>query len=210
MEFIDKSTWPRAAHFDNFNQMDVPQYNVCAEVNIANLKQFAKNNDLSIFALVVYVISRAANQVEAIRMRARGDEVVKHKVVHPSFTVPTENELFAYCTIDYTNDLSVFLERVEQGIEASKANPSLEDEPGRDDYLFMSCLPWIRFTSISHAIYLNPMGSVPRLSWGKYEKEGDKVMMPLSIQVHHGLVDGSHLGQFYEQVQTIMDTLDRY
>ncbi len=30
--------------------------------------------------------------------------------------------------------------------------------------------------------------------------------MPVSVHVHHGLMDGYHVGLFYEALQTAMDT----
>ena len=207
MEIIDLESWHRKKHFETFNGMDFPQYNICAEVDISQLQRFAKDHSISSFALVVYMISKTANGIEAFRLRARGDTVVRHDSVHPSFTVPTKGDLFAYCTLGFCEDLNAFVQQVADGIQQATENPSLEDTPGRDDYLFMSCLPWIRFTSISHAIHLSPMDSIPRISWGKYVKENNKVLMPLSLQVHHGLVDGLHLGQFYEQIQDNMDNI---
>jgi chloramphenicol O-acetyltransferase type A len=45
---------------------------------------------------------------------------------------------------------------------------------------------------------------VPRIAWGKFVTEGDRVIMPLNVQVHHGLIDGLHAGRFYETVQTYL------
>ena len=49
-----------------------------------------------------------------------------------------------------------------------------EDEEGRDDFLFLSAIPWISFTSFSHAMHYTPADSVPRITWGKSFKEGAK------------------------------------
>lgn len=34
---------------------------------------------------------------------------------------------------------------------------------------------------------------------------GDKNIMPLSVHVHHALMDGFHVGQFIEEFQRIMN-----
>jgi chloramphenicol O-acetyltransferase type A len=52
-----------------------------------------------------------------------------------------------------------------------------------------------------HPIDLNPADSVPRLAWGKFFQEDKLLKMPLSVQGHHALVDGLHIGKYYAQVQ---------
>ncbi len=44
-------------------------------------------------------------------------------------------------------------------------------------------------------------------TWGKYFSEGDRTMAALSVQTHHGLMDGIHVGRFYEQLQANIDSL---
>jgi len=80
-------------------------------------------------------------------------------------------------------------------------NPSFEDEPGRDDYLFMSAVPWFSFKAIQHAMHYHPCDSVPRFTFGKYFKSGDAIKMPLSVQAHHALVNGKEVGEFIEFLQ---------
>jgi chloramphenicol O-acetyltransferase type A len=38
----------------------------------------------------------------------------------------------------------------------------------------------------------------------KISENGERTM-PMSIHVHHGLIDGMHLGQFVDFFQSIMD-----
>jgi chloramphenicol O-acetyltransferase type A len=82
-----------------------------------------------------------------------------------------------------------------------KAHPDLEANPEKDDVLYMSPIPWVSFTSFSHPMQLHPADSVPRFAWGKYFKERDTLKMPLSVQGHHAVMDGIHMGRFYEKLQ---------
>ena len=78
-----------------------------------------------------------------------------------------------------------------------QSKPVFEDEEGRDDFLYLSAVPWVSFTSISHAMHYHPHDSIPRISWGKYFKDGDKTLMPLSLTAHHALVDGRNMGEYF-------------
>jgi len=91
-------------------------------------------------------------------------------------------------------------ERAEQ-IPYVKEHPTLEDDPEQDNLLFMTSIPWVSFTSFMHPIHLHPADSVPRFAWGKSFEEGKFLKMPLSVQAHHALMDGIHIGRFYAEVQ---------
>ena len=90
-----------------------------------------------------------------------------------------------------------------------KQQPRLEDEPGQDDLLFMTGIPWVSFTALQHPIHMHPVDSVPRIAWGKFFKEGEALKMPLSVQVHHALMDGVHIGRYYTLVQEYLDQPER-
>jgi chloramphenicol O-acetyltransferase type A len=64
----------------------------------------------------------------------------------------------------------------------------------------MTAIPWVSFTSFMHPLSL-PVDSVPRFAWGKLFKDGQSSKMPLSVQAHHALMDGLHMGRYYETVQ---------
>jgi chloramphenicol O-acetyltransferase type A len=65
----------------------------------------------------------------------------------------------------------------------------------------MTAIPWVSFTGFMHPMQLHPADSIPRFAWGKFFQEGDQLKMPLSVQGHHALLDGYHVGKFYQLVQ---------
>jgi chloramphenicol O-acetyltransferase type A len=72
--------------------------------------------------------------------------------------------------------------------------------------IHFSAIPWLDFTSLSHARSYTFPDSCPKISFGKMKiNENGKRTMPMSIHVHHGLVDGLHLGQFVDYFQEIMN-----
>jgi chloramphenicol O-acetyltransferase type A len=69
---------------------------------------------------------------------------------------------------------------------------------------FITNVPWFSFTAITHP-YDAMYSSIPVIAVGRYFEQGGRLLMPLSIQAHHGMVDGFHLGLFYERVQALLD-----
>lgn len=203
MRTIDLRTWPRYPHYKLFRSFDHPHYSLGANLDVSEFYPAVKERGISLSAAILYVITRAANQVGALRQRMRGDSVVEHDVVHPSFTVLAENELFGFCHVEYTPVFTEFARRVVEQIASVRENPTLQDEPGRDDRLFMTALPWVSFTSFTHPMNLQAGDSIPRFIWGKIFAEGGRWKMPVGVQAHHALVDGLHLSQFFEAAQAL-------
>ncbi|MEO0526382.1 MAG: chloramphenicol acetyltransferase [Bacteroidota bacterium] len=194
----------RQKHFDFFNAMDRPHFNITANVEITELLTYIKEHRLPTTASMVYVIARAANEIPEFRWRIRGGKVIEHKTVQPSFTVHTEvADVFSFCTVPYQRDAKKFVRDAQEISKAMYARPSLEDEPGRDDYLFLSPIPWIHFTGFEHAMHYSPSDSIPRMVWGKFLEKDGVVHMPLSVQVHHAVADGRHVGRYFEKIEAL-------
>jgi chloramphenicol O-acetyltransferase type A len=166
---------------------------------------FVKRNGYSFTVSMVYVIARASNAIPEFRHRIRGDQVVEHEIVNPSFTILIDEDLFSFCAVKYAEDFFEFARRAAERISFVKANLDLENNPEKDDVLYMSPIPWVSFTSFNHPMQLHPADSVPRFAWGKYFKESDTLKMPLSVQGHHAIMDGIHVGRFYEELQDYLN-----
>jgi chloramphenicol O-acetyltransferase type A len=200
MRTIDMQTWSRREHFKVFSAFDHPHFGMCANVDLTTFYPVVKQRGISFNVAIVYVLSRAANAVPEFRYRIRAGEVIEHEIVHPSITILTDEDLFSFCTLDYTENFSEFAARAAEQIAHVQEHPTLEDEPGRDDLLFMTAIPWVSFTSFMHPMHLQSADSVPRFAWGKLFEDDEFLKMPLGVQGHHALMDGVHVGRFYEEV----------
>jgi chloramphenicol O-acetyltransferase type A len=209
MRIIDLSTWKRRTHYEMYSGLDFPYLNINANVDVSKLVPWCKENGFSLFSAIAYITSRSANDIPELRQRIRGDQVVEHEAIRASFTVLTENDTFGFATIEYTPDFLTFNQRVLDGIERTKQNPTIHDEPGRDDMIFLTTVTWVSFTQITHPVPLNPPDSFPRIAWGKYFQQEGKLMMPLSLMANHALVDGLHVGRFFEGVQGLLDAPEK-
>jgi len=208
MRQIDLKTWPRRDHFNFFSAFDYPHGGMCTNVDLTTFHPYVKQCDIPFTVATVYVLARAANDIPEFRYRIRSGEVVEHEIVHPSITVLASEDLFGFCPIDYDEDFFTFCAIATERIASAKECPSLEDIPGKDDLLFMTAVPWVSFTGLMHPIHMHPVDSVPRIAWGKFFEDGERLKMPLSVQAHHGLVDGIHMGRFFVKVQEFLDNPD--
>jgi chloramphenicol O-acetyltransferase type A len=202
MRSIEINTWSRRYHFELFNSFDYPHFNITAPIDIEDFANNCKKRKISFTIASAYLFAKSANELEPFRYRIRSKKVIIHEIVHPSFTIMANNKLFSYCTVNYEDDFSNFNKSAKEKIGLMKRNPSLSDIPGQDELIYMTAIPWVSFTSFVHPIHMNPVDSVPRIAWGKYYYDGNTIRMPVSVQVHHALMDGQNVAEYFENVET--------
>ncbi len=206
MKFIDIDTWERATHYHFFRRMDYPQYLICANVDITRFLSAMKQRNIPFYYAMIYAATYAINQVDAFRYRIQGDIVVLHDTIHPSFTdLSAGSELFKMVTADMMDNIEDFVRNAKERSEKQNAYFVREDVEGRDDLIYITCIPWVSFTNLSHTISFNKNDSVPRLAWGKYFMDSEKILLPFSVQAHHSFVDGIHMGRYFDCLQQFLD-----
>ena len=47
----------------------------------------------------------------------------------------------------------------------------------------------------------------PVITWGKYELERERYIMPLTMNIHHAVADGFHLSRFFNEVQELINSI---
>ena len=206
MEIIDMNTWERTTHYNFFRRMDYPQYLICNNIDITNFLSELKIKNISFYYAMIYAATYALNQVKEFKYRMQNDKVVLHDTIHPSFTDMTEgSELFKMVTVDMENNIEGFIAMAKEKSYRQKDYFVKKDVEGRDDLTYITCIPWVSFTNLSHTISFNKDDSIPRLAWGKYFRDNGKVLLPFSVQAHHSFVDGIHMGKYFDVLQKYLD-----
>lgn len=202
-KLLDIEHWPRREVFNLFREYDNPFFNVTANVDVTALLDLARATESVSFAIAYHFLSlKAANEIEPFRYRLRGDQVIIHERIHGASTLLLDNQSFKFYHFAFAEDFEQFQTGAKAALARARATAdSLDNQPARDDLIYYSVLPWISFTSFSHARKWDRQESIPKVVFGKYFNEGQAVKMPLSVEVHHALMDGVHVGQYFQKVQ---------
>lgn len=204
--YIDMETWSRRDLFRLFKEYDAPSFNICAEVDATSLLDFARARRLSFFVAYHYLSAKVANDVEPFRYRLRGERVLVHERVDAGAVLLLADESFTFVYFDYTEDFAAFHESAVAIVERARTEPpGLDARAERDDLIYHSVIPWVSFTSISHARDSRRQSGIPKIAFGKYREAGGRVLMPVSVEVHHALMDGLHVGRYFERLQSYFD-----
>lgn len=203
---IDLARWPRRDAFEYFRGFDKPYFNVCVRLDVARLKQAVAEAGRGSLALAYHFIAlRLANELESFRYRLDGARVLVHPLVHGGTTVLRDDQSFAFAYLDHHPDFATFAEQGAVRIAAARSGqvpfaPRLDDSA----LIHFTTLPWLHFSSFSHARNWGREDSVPKLAFGRIDVDGARAWLPLSVEVHHALMDGVHVGQFVQRFEAAL------
>ena len=207
MKFIDIDKWKRKEHFEFFSNFDEPFFGIVSEIDCTSTYKTIKEKNYSFFAYYLHKSLIAANEVEEFRHRISKEKVIIYDAIHASPTIGRENGTFAFSFMEFNRDYELFENSVKNEIDAvqNSSGLRLNENEMRNDVIHYSAIPWFKFTGLTHARKFNPGDSVPKISFGKiFLREGRKIL-PVSVNAHHGLVDGFHVGKYLALFQELMD-----
>jgi len=199
---LDLENWSRKDHFKFFSQFEEPFFGICVEVDCSKAYQNAKQKEQSFFLKYLHASLLAANQIESFKYRISDDEVWIYDQVNASPTINRTDGTFGFAYMDYSEDFEEFSSVAQTEIQRVQNSTGLVPAGSGQNVIHYSSLPWLNFTAISHARSFSFKDSCPKISFGKLSKTKQ---MPVSIHVHHALMDGFHVGQFVEAFQDILN-----
>lgn len=206
MEKIDLAVWPRREAFEHFSRVSWPFYSVTFDVDVTEVCRFVKAKGISFYYTMTWLCTRAVSQVEALMLDIRDGEVWRLDERLPSFTdLHPGAEQFHIVTLPMADDPVTFDREARAASEAQRVFLDLSKE-GRD-LLFISSLPWVRLTGLTHERTPDPEDCVPRIAWGRWTERDGRRTLGLCVEVNHRTVDGLHIGRFAQALEREIDAL---
>ncbi|WP_093668472.1 chloramphenicol acetyltransferase [Tenacibaculum sp. MAR_2009_124] len=202
---IDIDTWNRKEVFNFFKDFNEPFYGLTVDIDCTIAYDFCKKNNISFFLFYLHRSLLAANKIENFKYRIIGGEVYVYDKVNASPTINRPNGTFGFSYMSYHQEFSEFEKEAKLEIERVQATNTLIPATSGENVIHYSSIPWIKFTSLSHARHFEFEDSCPKITFGKMTDRGSKKEMPMSVHAHHALLDGSHIGQYIDLFQEFLN-----
>ena len=198
MKRIDLDTYPRRNHFNHFCAMAYPYAGVTVDVDVTDLLSLCREKGDSFYLMVLHAVALAADEVPEFRRRIDHGGIVEYDECPTSHIELKPDGTYAYCTLRHHMPLAEYLAQAESARTAAREGGSIEEEDDVQSMYFISTLPWLHYTQLIQPVACGEESN-PRITWGKYQaNDKGRMMMPLSVLVHHALADGIHIAKFYE------------
>ena len=202
---VDMTTWNRAYLFESYRGSDFPYINLGARVDVTNVVERAKAAGLSTYFALIHTATATANDLEPFHLRIQDGGVVRYDCSTPVLTHMRKGDELFFMMRGLTG---VGVREFSDDLCRKAENPPVGEE--RLDVklggiVSFSCIPWVDYTHFVRTIKKLGVDSNPKISWGKYVHENGRINVNFSVQVHHGLMDGYHVGQYFLRLQERID-----
>ncbi len=204
---IELAAWNRRTTFEFFRDFEDPYFNMTAPVDVTELHLFCKENGFSFALAALFHSQLSANSIREFRLRLKDDRVIEFDRVHATQTILNDDETFSFCYFEMKPTIAEFNSSGREAVEKYKRSKTFDVETHRIDLIYYSAIPWVSFTSFKHASRFNNRQTVPRIVFGKMYDDGTRRKMPISVEVHHAMMDGLHVGKYFEKLQNDISRL---
>ena len=210
-KYLDLKKWIRRDVFEFFLGFDKPYFNISTQLDVTQLlTALSDRPDISVSMAYHYFALRAANEIEPFRYRLKDGQVIVYDVIHGGTTVLLPNEIFTLVYFEYDASFEKFMAGAERAVSEALAGDGAFRPNPRDDMIHFTTLPWVSFTSFSHARNWGREDSVPKIAFGKFIKANERTLLPFSVEVHHALMDGLHVGRYVARLEAALREPETY
>jgi chloramphenicol O-acetyltransferase type A len=154
----------------------------------------------------LYLSLKAANE-QGISYRIIDEKVICFDSVGAGTTIFREDETYGCGYFPYNEDIEQFMQQAKTETERVKAEFGLKFPDPGPEVIHYSTVPWVDFYAVNHARKFSASRSIPKITFGKITREGDKMWLPVDIHVNHALMDGFHVGKFVDRFQELLINL---
>lgn len=205
---INLNEWSRGELFQFYIDKMRIVMSLTVDMDVTNLKAYSKEKNIGFYPLMLWVVSKVVNSHDEFKYGwSRDGSLIRWDNISPSYTdFHSNDESFTKMVTEYSDDLFEFCGRVEADRERHKNDRAvLDNQP--PNFFDVSCLPWVRYKHFDVHVFDEGKFLAPVVTWGKYEPVNGRLIMPLTMNIHHAVADGFHLSRFFNEVQDLMDGL---
>lgn len=206
----------RRDRFELFDRMDSPAVNLSFTMELPDFRPWCKAQGLPPFHVLLCAVLRSVLKIENFRYRIFDGEVICIDRLTPSYTVVNHHHDLNFAQFAWSDDLREFVARSlvarDEASHMSALNDTYQGMSPREckNQVFVTCIPWLDFTSIQHPMASVGSPDIPSLAWGKFRDGANgRMQLPFSVQAHHGFVDGYHIHQLAQAIAAELADLIR-
>jgi len=201
---IDLAIWPRAQQYYYFARMAPTAYSLTTSLDVTNLLNMAHEHGFKFFPAYLWLVTKNLNKHTEFKCALRDETLGYYDTLTPLYaTWHDDDKTFSLMWTEFDGSFATFHANYLRNQEEFGQNHGLLCQPGTppENAYTVSALPWATFSHFAVHNFENTQYYFPSVEAGKYEKRGDRVIMPLSLTCHHATTDGYHVSLFLEDLQ---------
>lgn len=205
---IDIDTWNRKPYYTHFLNETRCTFSLTANIDITVLLDNLRDKNKKLYPALIHMTAKIVNAYPDFRISYDEDgELGYWESMNPSFTIfHPEDNTFSSLWTPYTEEFHAFHESYLADVGQYGKGKGLIGKKDQPANTFpISCIPWVSFTGFNLNVFNEGMYLLPIITFGKYFEQTGRVLLPVSLQLHHAVCDGYHAGLFVGELQRFAD-----
>lgn len=209
--WINVAEWPRKTHFASFTSFAKCLIHATFQLQINNLHAFCKGSNVRFHPMMVMLVTEVVNRMPELRMTlSESGQPGIWNFVSPVHSVwHDDDKTFSSICTEYVADRKGFYNALISDMERYKDAKGHIVSPVPPNILPTSCIPELEFSSFS----IQPCGEsvygqsiAPTIIWGKFARHDGRLLLPISMSIHHAAADGYHVAGFFNHLQQLCNS----
>ena len=193
-KIIDINKYYRRGVFRHFSEDCKCSVSMTSRVDVTNLYSYSKESGTKFYINFLYILSKVLNSREDYRMGYlyKTNEIVVYDKINPTqYIFHEDTETCTPVYTEYFPDYKTFYKACEKDIEKAKnTREYMLDAENHQNWFDASYISWLSYDSLNIELPDGYLYFMPIVNWGRYRKEDNKFVMPISVRLNHAAADG--------------------
>lgn len=212
-EEIKIEDYYRKGVFRHFSEDCKCSTSVTSKISVKKLVEYSASKGTKFYINFLYILSSVLNSRADYRLfyDYKQDKLFRLAKISPAhyiFHDDTET-----CTVVYTEfdeNYRAFYKRCAADIAAAKLTREYGlDSANHLDYFDASYISWISYESLNIELPDGYLYFMPIVNWGRYKREGEDILMPVSVRLNHAAADGYLVAKVFKLLEEKIDDFCR-
>jgi len=219
MKMLEKSLavnleeWDRKEYFYYFTKLNPTAFSLTVDIDVTETYNYAKLNKLKFFPIYLFLGTKTVVEIENFRLGYVEEKLVRYEKLHPSYSIfHKDDQTISSMWTAFSDNFMEFHQNYLQDIikYQAKKGPMVKELLPPANSLMIGTIPWVSFNSYTPISLSGAQTLLPVIQSSKLKKEHGKVIMPVSMTIHHAVGDGYHASLFFNNLQEKFDHPEKY
>lgn len=191
---IDINKYYRKDVFRHFSEDCKCSVSMTSRIDVTDLYLYSKESGTKFYINFLYILSKVLNSREDYRMGYlyNTNEIIVYDKINPvQYIFHEDTETCTPVYTEYFPDYKTFYKACEEDIEKAKdTREYMLDAENHPNWFDASYISWLSYDSLNIELPDGYLYFMPIVNWGRYRKEDNKFVMPVSVRLNHAAADG--------------------
>ena len=202
---VDKEKYYRKGVYRHFSEDCKCSVSITARIDVTELYRKSKATDTKFYLNFLYILCKTLNSREDYRMGYlwQTDTLVCYDKINPvQYVFHDDTETCSIAYSEYYEDYKTFYDKALEDLEKAKQTHKYGlDSANHPNWFDASYISWLSYDSLNIELPDGHLYFSPIINWGKFRKENECLMMPVTVRMNHAVADGYLIAKVFKLLE---------